>query len=93
MLLFLFFACVLAGGGNLPPNWWLKTHGVSSGSNNEFKDLIASEDADFKDKHVFIDFYMQGCYWCQVFQSDWNKIVDELKHDYGDIVEFVKVDG
>ena len=36
---------------------------------------------------------MQGCYWCYVFQSDWNKIVDELKQDYGDAVEFVKVDG
>lgn len=36
---------------------------------------------------------MQGCYWCYVFQSDWNKIVDELKQDYGEAVEFVKVDG
>lgn len=93
MLFFLFLACVLAGGGSLPPKWWLNTDGVSIESNSEFKELVASDDAEYKDRHVFIDFYMQGCYWCWVFQSDWNKIVNELKHDYGDSVEFVKVDG
>ena len=28
-----------------------------------------------------------------MFQSEWNRIVDELKQEYGDQVEFIKVDG
>lgn len=93
MLLYLFLSLVCAGGGNLPPKWWQNTHGIPISSNTEFKQLVTSEEADFNDKHVFIDFYMQSCYWCYVFQAEWNRIVDELKDEYGDQVEFLKVDG
>ena len=83
MLLFLFLSTVLSGGG-VPPKWWLNTNGVSITSNDQFKNLIGRDDSEFANKHVFIDFYMQGCYWCWVFQKDWNQIVAEMKESYGD---------
>ena len=45
------------------------------------------------DKHVFIDFYMEQCFWCYDFQADWNRIVKEIRALFGDKVEFLKVDG
>jgi DUF1365 family protein len=45
-------------------------------------------------KHIFIDFYMQQCFWCWDFQKDWNKLVKEMTKAYGEEnVEFLKVDG
>ena len=60
----LLLSTTLAGGGGIPPNWWLNTIGLSVTSNEQYKTLINGELAD---KHVFIDFYMQGCYWCYDF--------------------------
>ena len=55
---------------------------------------MTSPDAELKDKHVFIDFYMQGCYWCYVFQEEWNMLVNDITEMYGkENVEFVKIDG
>jgi thioredoxin-related protein len=55
---------------------------------------VGNDDAALKDKHVFIDFYMEGCYWCFKFQSEWNQIVDDMTLMYGDQnVAFLKVDG
>ena len=78
----------------MPPNWWLNTDGLPITSDSQFKDLMTAPDALLKDKHVFIDFYMQGCYWCYVFQEEWNQLVADMKELYGeDKVEFVKIDG
>lgn len=56
--------------------------------------MVTSDQATLADKHVFIDFYMQGCYYCFEFQQDWNRIVDEITAEYGpDNVQFLKVDG
>lgn len=48
----------------------------------------------FNNKTVFIDFYMENCYWCYDFQKDWNKLVTDVTAMYGqDQVLFVKIDG
>ena len=78
----------------MPANWWLNTDGLAITSDSQFKELISSQEATLADKHVFIDFYMQGCYWCYVFQKEWNDLVTDMKEMYGeDNVEFVKIDG
>lgn len=51
------FTQVNCGGGQgLPNKWWTNTRGKPVYSLDEFKDLI---NGDLKDKHVFVDFYMQ----------------------------------
>ena len=78
----------------LPDQWWLNTEGISIKSNSQFKELVTGDDAKLADKHIFIDFYMQNCYWCYDFQSEWNQIVEDIQEMYGaDAVEFLKVDG
>ena len=78
----------------MPANWWLNTDGLAITSDSQFKDLMTRDDAKLKDKHVFVDFYMQGCYWCYVFQEDWNQLVNDVTEMSGaDNVEFVKIDG
>lgn len=61
------FSLAACGGGGMPPKWWLNTEGLHITSDSQFKELVSSTDATLKDKHVFIDFYMEGCYWCYVF--------------------------
>ena len=80
-------------GGNLPPNWWLNSLGTPISNNQEYKDLVSGSEAQWADRHVIIDFYMQGCYWCYIFQEEWNQIVTDMKEMYGDKIEFLKVDG
>jgi hypothetical protein len=91
--------CVKA---DTPPNWWLNTFGSPIHSNFEFKELVSGkldEKGTVKlgkltNKHVFIDFYMEHCYWCYIFQPDWNRLVQEITSTFGeDKVEFIKVDG
>lgn len=86
----------------MPPNWWENTKGTPILSNSQYKELIAGkldeneirQPGTIADKHIFIDFYMQHCYWCYDFQADWNKIVDEITATYGEEnVIFIKVDG
>jgi hypothetical protein len=37
---------------------------------------------------------MEHCYWCYIFQSDWNRLVEEITSTFGeDKVEFLKIDG
>jgi hypothetical protein len=50
-------------GGNIPAGWWKNTHAKSIGSMAEYKQLV---DGEAKNKHIFIDFYMQGCYYCYI---------------------------
>jgi thiol-disulfide isomerase/thioredoxin len=83
----------LAGGGGMPDRWWLNTEGLSVTSNQQYKELVSGSDPEYKDKHVFIDFYMQGCFWCYKFQAEWNQIVNDLSEEFGDSVVFMKIDG
>ena len=88
------FSLASCGGGGMPDKWWLNTEGLAVTSNTQFKELISSSDAKLADKHVFIDFYMQGCYWCYVFQAEWNQLVGDMTEMYGaENVEFIKIDG
>ena len=48
----------------LPSKWWKNTKGVPVESYSQYKELVTSESASMADKHIFIDFYMQNCYWC-----------------------------
>lgn len=48
---------------------------------------------DNPDKFIMIDFYMQNCHWCQVFQGEWNNLVDDFDDWFGPSVIFAKVDG
>ena len=80
-----------AGGGEIPANWWLQAKARPIKSYAEFLDLLKGE---YKDKTIFIDFYMQHCYWCYHCLNDFNKASDEILALYGsDRVAFVKVDG
>lgn len=36
---------------------------------------------------------MPACHYCVEFMPAWNKIVDEFKAEYGDKIQFLKVDG
>jgi thioredoxin-like negative regulator of GroEL len=42
---------------------------------------------------VVADFYMKNCYWCQKFQADWNRIVQDFTDSYEGNVVFYKIDG
>ena len=88
------FSLASCGGGGMPDKWWLNTDGLAITSNAQFKELISGTEPTLADKHVFIDFYMQGCYWCYVFQEEWNQLVGDVTEMYGaENVEFVKIDG
>ena len=75
-----FVGVITAGGGSMPPNWWENTLGTPITSNSMYKELIAGkldenevrQPGTIANKHIFIDFYMQHCYWCYDFQADWN---------------------
>jgi hypothetical protein len=43
-------------GGGMPAKWWKNTHAKEITSMTELNDLLQG---DAKNKHVFIDFYMQ----------------------------------
>ena len=57
---------------------------------DEFNEFVQGEG---KNKHIFLDFYMQNCKWCYVMQEDFNKISDDMRTWFGDKVAFLKVDG
>lgn len=42
---------------------------------------------------IVVDFYMQACHYCAKFMPEWNRIVEDFTAEYGDQVQFVKVDG
>jgi hypothetical protein len=57
-------------------------------------ELNAQLTGESKDKHIFIDFYMQACKWCYYIQDDFNKIETDAISWYGeDKVAFFKIDG
>ena len=48
----------------------------------------------YKDKYVFIDFYMEYCPWCYYILDDFNKLITDMTAWYGnDKVAFLKIDG
>ncbi len=81
MLFFLTVCLVLA----MPPKeWWLNSLGTAVETSQQFQELVASQNATLKDKHVIIDFYMKGCFPCFNFQPDWNELVGEMTESFGD---------
>ncbi len=71
-------------------NWWKQAHGTMTHDAGEFQDLV---EAAGKDTLVIVDFFMPACSYCVKFMPAWNKIVDEFKAEYGDKIQFLKVDG
>jgi thiol:disulfide interchange protein len=85
------FSCLLQvalslkqGGG-----WWEQTKGTTIHTAEELDTLIDENPGKF----IMLDFYMQNCHWCQVFQPEWNKLVDDFADWFGPSVIFAKVDG
>ena len=69
----------------LPYNWWLNSTGLQVTSWDHYKELIMSgDDSQFRDKHVFIDFFMKHCPYCYAFQDQWNLIVSSMEAKYND---------
>ena len=78
-------------GSGLPPNWWVNSKARGISSYQEYQTLV---DTELKDKFVFIDFYMQNCYWCYVVLEDFNRLIDDMYDYYGtDKVAILKADG
>ena len=51
-------------------------------------------DNEFKDKFVFIDFYMQNCYWCYQVLEEFNRLTIDMFEFYGtEKIAIVKIDG
>ena len=71
-------------------NWWKQSKGTKTNDAHEFQDLV---DNAGPNKFIIVDFYMPACHYCVEFMPSWNKIVEEFKAEYGEQVEFVKVDG
>ena len=46
-----------------------------------------------RDSVVIVDFFMPQCAYCVKFMPEWNRIVDEFKAEYGEQIQFIKVDG
>lgn len=75
----------------LPANWWLNTNAKSINSLAELNEQLNGES---KNKHIFIDFYMQACKWCYVIQDDFNRIESDAINWFGESkVAFFKIDG
>ena len=46
---------------------------------------------EFKNKFVFIDFFMENCPWCYYMVDDFNRIMDDMIEWYGeDNVAFIR---
>lgn len=69
--------------------WWEQTKGTSIHTAEDLDTLIDANPGKF----IMLDFYMQNCHWCQVFQPEWNKLVDDFADWFGPSVIFAKVDG
>lgn len=60
-------------------------------SSQEYFELVQG---DYKDKYVFVDFYMENCPWCYYILDDFNRIIKDMTEWYGaEKVAFVKIDG
>ena len=70
-----------------PANWWKDTHGIHIDSAEQLDTLMETT------QFIMLDFYMEQCHWCFVFQAEWNQIVDDFTKWYGDKILFAKVNG
>ena len=71
-------------------NWWKQAKGQMTSNQQDFFDKV---DAAPKETLFIVDFFMPQCHYCVEFMPSWNKIVDEFKAEYGDKIQFLKVDG
>jgi len=77
-------------GGAMPDNWWEECHAKQEYTWSDLTDKLQHE---WKHKYVFVDFFMQKCYWCWKALPDFNEFMDNMREEYGeDQVEFIKVD-
>lgn len=70
--------------------WWKQAKGQMTHDHGEFLDIV---DAAGDDKLIIVDFFMPQCSYCVKFMPAWNQIVEEFTAEYGDKVQFLKVDG
>ena len=59
--------------------WWKNSKGISIQSFEHFNSLISYSNSTLKDKHLVLNFYMEGCPWCQRFQGAWNQAYDHIQ--------------
>lgn len=79
------------GGQSMPPNWWEQSLAEPIDSSQQYIDLV---NGPYKDKFIFIDFYMEYCPWCYYIVDDFNRLIGDMNVMYGkDKVAFVKIDG
>lgn len=73
----------------MDPTWWMNAKGTKTDNPNDFQNQVEAA----RDKFIVVDFFMPMCKYCVQFMPEWNKIVDEFKEQYGEQVQFLKVDG
>ena len=68
----------------LPWEWWLKTSGDQIKDFDHYKELMMKkEESTYHNQHVFLDFFMKTCHYCQHFQDSWNDLVDIIEKKFG----------
>lgn len=72
-------------------NWYKQAHGHMTNGKEDFQNQVDKYNGS--DKLIIIDFFMPACGWCIKFMPSWNQIYDEFKAEYGDKIEFLKVNG
>ena len=70
--------------------WWKNASGIMTHDSDEFQKLV---DEAGSEKLVIVDFFMPQCGYCVKFMPDWNRVVEDIKAEFGDKVQFLKVDG
>ena len=89
-LILLFLFCYMSVAKRVTPNWWTKSAGLKLDDNAMLNDLLSGEG---RKKFVVIDFYMENCWDCEVFQPEWNNAVNELYSKFDGEVIFTLVEG
>ena len=69
--------------------WWMNAKGLKTENPNDFQNQVEAAG----NKFIVVDFFMPMCKYCVQFMPEWNQIVDEFKEQYGEQVQFLKVDG
>lgn len=71
-------------------DWWKKASGTMTHGHKEYEEQVAKYN---KDTIVIVDFFMPQCGYCVKFMPDWNRVVEDMKAELGDKIQFLKVDG
>ncbi len=69
--------------------WYHQAKGVESHGAEHFLELLQEN----PDAVTIVDFFMPQCHYCVKFMPEWNRIVDEFKAEYGEQIQFIKVNG